>query len=128
MDRSQVLSTLATYIRAWVEQDPDLILTIFSEDASYRERAYAPPFIGHDQIRSYWANKVVKSQRNIRCNLLNLYIDGNTAIAEWEAEFDDKAEGLRKRLKEVAIIEFSSGLISELREYWASHDLERLTS
>jgi hypothetical protein len=36
-------------------------------------------------------------QANITCRLLSLYLDGDTAIAEWEAEFDDLIQGVRKR-------------------------------
>jgi hypothetical protein len=47
------------------------------------------PILGRDAICDYWQTKVVEGQGNIRCELLNLYLDGNTAIAEWETEFDD---------------------------------------
>jgi len=32
----------------------------------------------------------------------------------------DLAKGNRKRMREVAILEFRDGLISSLREYWSS--------
>lgn len=43
-----------------------------------------------------------------------------TAIAEWQAEFDDLAQGMRKRMQEIAVLTFQGDLISSLREYWAS--------
>jgi hypothetical protein len=46
------------------------------------------PIRGRDGIREYWQTKVVGGQANITCDLLNLYLDDGTAIAEWEAEFD----------------------------------------
>jgi hypothetical protein len=36
---------------------------------------------------------MVQAQANIRCQRLNLYLDGGTVIAEWEAEFHDLAQG-----------------------------------
>lgn len=60
------------------------------------------------------------SQANIRCKLLSLYLDGTTAIAEWEAEFDDVARGVRKRMREIAVLEFEGHQIASLREYWSS--------
>jgi hypothetical protein len=63
---------------------------------------------------------VVGAQANITCRLLNLYLDGDTAVAEWLAEFDDVAQGVRKRMKEIAVLEFDGHLIASLREYWAS--------
>jgi hypothetical protein len=47
-------------------------------------------------------------------------LDGDTAIAEWEARFDDPAQGVRKRMREIAVLEFDGPLIASLREYWAS--------
>ncbi|WUD63955.1 nuclear transport factor 2 family protein [Nocardia sp. NBC_00508] len=108
------------YIRAWVGQDPDLIVTIFGEDATYHERVLDAPIEGREGIRAYWKSKVVESQGNIECDLLALYVDGSTAVAEWEARFDDRVQGNRKQMREVAILEFDGPLIASLREYWTS--------
>jgi ketosteroid isomerase-like protein len=66
---------------------------------------------------------VVEAQANITCELLSLYVDGETAITEWLAEFDDLAQGVRKRMREIAVLVFEGGLISSLREYWASESV-----
>src|SRR4029450_9930617 len=95
--KQDVLGVIDTYIRAWVEQDPDLIVTIFTETATYHERVLDEPIRGHPGIRKYWYTKVLGSQRNITCKLLNLYLEGNTAIAEWHAEFDDLEQQGRKQ-------------------------------
>ena len=63
---------------------------------------------------------MVGSQANITCRLLSLYLDGDTAIAEWVAEFDDLTQGHRKRMQEIAVLVFEEGRIASLREYWAS--------
>ena len=108
------------YIRAWETQDPDLIVTIFTEAATYHERVLRDPIPDREAIRQYWQDKVVGAQANITCRLLNLYLDGDTAIAEWQAEFDDVDEGVRKRMQEIAVLDFEGDLIAHLREYWAS--------
>ena len=110
-------------VKSW---DPDLIVTIFTETATYHERVFEEPIRGHEGIRGYWQGKVVASQARIECELLALYVDGETAIAEWEACFDDLAQGVRKRMREVAILEFEDGLIAGLREYWASETVDEL--
>jgi hypothetical protein len=89
LTRQDVRDVLDIYIRAWERQDPNLIITIFTEDATYHERVLEAPIQNRDAIRDYWHTKVVESQANIKCKLLSLYLDGTTAIAEWEAEFDD---------------------------------------
>lgn len=118
--KPDVRAVLDIYFRAWTSQDPDLILTIFTPDGTYHERVLEAPILGHDGIRAYWQSKVVGSEANIACRLLNLYLDGSTAIAEWEASFDDVAQGLRKQGRWVAILEFEGHLIQHFREYWSA--------
>jgi hypothetical protein len=128
LTKLQVRDVIDTYIRAWVQQDPDLIVTIFTERATYHERVLDEPIRNREGIRAYWEDKVVKSQARITCELLSLYLDGNTAIAEWEAQFDDLAQGVRKRMREVAILAFQGTLIAHLREYWSSQAIPSLSS
>jgi hypothetical protein len=124
LDRSHVHEVIDLYIRAWVGQDPDLIITAFTADATYHERVLDAPIRTRAGIRAYWQAKVVASQANITCRLLELYLDGDTAVAEWEAHFDDMSQGVRKRMREVAILEFRDGLIESLREYWTSQEID----
>ncbi|MEZ0381630.1 MULTISPECIES: nuclear transport factor 2 family protein [Mycobacteriaceae] len=117
-----VRATIDTYLRAWMQQDPDLIVTIFTDDATYHERVLQEPIRTRAGIRDYWQTKVVEGQADIDARLLNLYraTDGTTVIAEWQATFDDRVQGQRKRMREVAILEFAGEQIASLREYWAS--------
>jgi len=124
LTKAEVRVVIERYIQAWVEQDPDLILTVFTESATYCERVFENPISSHKGIRHYWQEKVVEAQGRIECRLLNLYLDGSTAIAEWEACFDDLKQGVRKRMREVAILEFEGRLIQNLREYWSTQDIE----
>jgi hypothetical protein len=123
LTKQEVRDVLDVYIRAWVNQDPDLIVTIFTDAATYHERVLEEPMRDREGVRAYWQAKVVESQGNIKCELLNLYLDGDIAIAEWEAEFDDLIQQVRKRMREVAILVFEGQLIASLREYWASEQI-----
>lgn len=120
LTKNDVRDVLEVYIRAWETQDPDLICTIFTPSATYHERVLEDPIPNRDAIRHYWQTKVAEQQANIKCELLALYLDGNTATAEWEAIFDDTVQRVRKRMREVAILTFEGRQISSLREYWAS--------
>jgi ketosteroid isomerase-like protein len=120
LTKQDVREVLDVYIRAWETQDPDLIVTIFTESATYHERVLQAPIPNRAAIRRYWETKVVEDQANIKCELLNVYLDGTTAIAEWQAEFDDVAQGVRKRMREIAVLDFDGRQIAALREYWSS--------
>lgn len=124
--KQDVREVLDIYVRAWVGQDPDLIVTIFTEDATYHERVLEAPIPNRDAIRRYWETKVVESQANIKCEVLNVYLDGDTAIAEWEAEFDDLVRRVRKRMREIAVLTIEDRKITSLREYWSSETVGEL--
>ena len=126
LTEQHVREVIDVYMRAWAEQDPDLIVTIFTPNATYHERAFEDPIRNHAGIRAYWDSKVVRSQARITPRLLSLYVDGETAIAEWEADFDDLTQNVRKRMREVAILVFDGDLIAGLREYWSSKTLGSL--
>jgi hypothetical protein len=82
LTKADVREVLGTYIRAWETQDPDLIVTIFTPAANYHERVMSDPIPDHEAIHEYWQTKVVEAQANTRFELLNLYLDDDTAIAE----------------------------------------------
>jgi hypothetical protein len=121
-----VSEVLGIYVRAWETQDPDLVVTIFTPDATYHERVLGDPIPDREAIRRYWQAKVVEAQANITCKILQVYICGLTVIAEWEALFDDLEKGVRKRMREIAVLEFRGNLVSSLREYWASEPVGQL--
>jgi uncharacterized protein (TIGR02246 family) len=127
LTKQSVRSVVDVYMRAWVTQDPELVTTVFTPDATYHERVFDAPIRGADGIRSYWQSKVVESQANITCRLLDLLFDGTTAVAEWEAEFDDVQQQVRKRMREVAILVFDGQLIASLCEYWSSQKIAELS-
>jgi ketosteroid isomerase-like protein len=118
--KATLMAALNVYKTAWEQQNPELILTIFTKDAVYHERVLQEPIRGHEGIAAYWQEKVVERQGRISFTLLTTKIDGSTGIAEWEVSFDDVVQRKRKHMKEIAILEFVDGKIASLREYWAS--------
>jgi hypothetical protein len=74
MTKEKALELLNIYGKAWVTRDPSLIVTIFTEDATYND-PHEPENIGRDAIRNYWVSKVVGEQKDISFKLLNHWID-----------------------------------------------------
>lgn len=102
-----------------MKQDSDMILTIFTPDAIYNDPK-EPENHGHDGIRAYWINKVIGEQKDIKFKLLNVWVDKNEVIAEWDAEFIDIKRNLLINLREVAIFTIKDGKFGSLREYYKS--------
>ena len=119
MNKEQVLALLKTYGDAWVTHDPDKIVSIFTDDATYHD-PHEPLNQGVEAIRLYWERKIVGEQSDISFELKNVWVDADTAIAEWIAEFTDIKRNLRVHLEEVAILGLSDGKFSSLREYYKS--------
>ncbi len=119
MTKQKALELLEIYGRAWVTKNPDLIVTIFTDNAAYND-PHEPENIGREAIRAYWQNKVVGEQDNITFDLKNIWLEDKTVIAEWHASFRDIKRNLQVTLKEVAIFETSGNLFSSLREYYQS--------
>ena len=116
---------IETYGQAWARQDSDLILTVFTDDATYHERVLGQPMRGHGAIREYWETKVCREQSQIEFALRDLHIDPvkATVVAEWEAWFMDIPGGCKKHILEIAVLHIKDGKLSSLREYWASEKL-----
>jgi len=117
MTKDEATTLLHIYGEAWVTRDPELIVTIFTEDATYNDPK-EPENVGRDAIRNYWISKVVGEQKDISFNLRHVWIDGDTVIAEWDAEFTDTKRDLRIQMTEVAIFTVEDKKFSALREYY----------
>jgi ketosteroid isomerase-like protein len=113
-------SLVNIYAQAWIRQDANRILEIFTEDATYHDPAEGE-VRGHDGIRNYWETKVIGDQARIAFTLLNLWIpDEDTVIAEWHATFDDTRRKLAIDMTEIAVFGVRGEKFCSLREYYRS--------
>lgn len=117
MTRERATELLEIYGQAWVKRDPNLILSIFTPDATYLDPAEGKQ-VGHAGIKAYWQSKVVDSQKDITFKLQNIWVEGETVIAEWHADFTDTKRRLKISLDEVAIFTTQGDKFSALREYY----------
>jgi uncharacterized protein (TIGR02246 family) len=117
MDKARAIELLNIYGKAWETRDPNLIVTIFTDDATYNDPR-EPLNDGRDAIRAYWVSKVIGEQDDIHFDLRNVWVDGDTVIAEWHATFKDTKRDLAIEMDEVAIFTVRNGLFSSLREYY----------
>lgn len=105
------------YRRAWAEDDPELLLTLFTEDASYRSSPFREPDVGHEAIRAYWA-RAAGTQRRVEVRMGEPVVDGNVVAVEWWTTMEDADEG-EVTLPGCLLLQFAGdGRCFDLREYW----------
>jgi uncharacterized protein (TIGR02246 family) len=117
MTRDEAYKLIEVYGKAWETRDPELIVTIFTENATYNDPK-EPENIGRDAIKEYWQYKVIGEQEDIHFDIRNVWVDGDTVIAEWHATFKDIKRNLFIDMLEVAIFTIDGAKFSSLREYY----------
>lgn len=119
MTKEKARELIHRYGEAWVTQNLELVLSIFTTEAIYHD-PHEPKALGREGIKSYWKRKIIGEQRDISFKLLNLWTENDIVVAEWEAEFIDTKRNVRIQLKEVAICTTENDKFSSLREYYSS--------
>ncbi len=117
MTHEEATKLIEVYGKAWETRDPELIVTIFTEDATYNDPK-EPENIGREAIRQYWVTKVIGEQEDIKFDLRHLWVDGDSVIAEWHATFKDTKRNILIDMIEVAIFTVKGDKFSSLREYY----------
>jgi uncharacterized protein (TIGR02246 family) len=116
MDGSTLDRWVETYGRAWETGDADLVLSLFTEDATYRSLIFDPPHHGHDGIRAYW-QRVTSQQSEVRVRMGRPVADGDRVAVEWWTTM--RADGDELTLPGCLLLRFApDGRCEALREYW----------
>lgn len=108
---------METYQRAWETRNAELVVGLFTEDATYQENPFSPVLAGPAAIRRYW-EEATGSQRDIRFRWQPVCRAENLHVVQWEAEFTRTASGQRVALRGVMLIELRGERIYHFREYW----------
>jgi uncharacterized protein (TIGR02246 family) len=111
-----------TYKRAWEQRDPELVLTVFTEDATYHEDPFDQPMAGREAIRRYWQG-ATESQCDIRFTWRPIASDGELRVVEWEAEYTRAGSGKRVALRGIMLLTLRGDRIARFREYWHRREL-----
>lgn len=109
------------YGQAWEQADADLIVSLFTEDATYRTTVFRDPYIGSDGIRQYW-NRGAGTQREVHVIMGNPIISTGRVAVEWWTTMIDPEKG-KITLPGCLLLRFrSDGKCEELWEYWQTKD------
>lgn len=123
MNPESLRAWLEGYRSAWETRDPEAVIRLFAEDATYRETPFTQPMRGREAIRLYWSRVVAAAQEQIRFGHEVLAITEATAIAHWWASFVRVPSKTRVSLDGIFLLTFdAAGLCKELREWWVRKD------
>lgn len=119
MNPESLRGWLDSYRSAWETRDPEAVIRLFAEDATYQETPFTQPMRGREAIRHYWSRAVAGSQEQIRFGYEILAVTEFTAIAHWWASFARISTKIQVSLDGIFLLTFdAAGLCTELREWW----------
>lgn len=125
MTRTELQSWLKAYRRAWEMRDPEGVVELFSEDATYRETPFVEPLRGRPAIKKYWANTVQSRQEQVKFGFEILAVFEETGIARWWASFVRIGSERQVRLDGIFLLTFDAqNLCRSLREWWVKQEVE----
>jgi hypothetical protein len=108
---------IGRYVRAWETADADLIVELFTPDASYRSSVFREPYVGSDAIRAYW-HRAAGTQREVVVRTGRPIVTDERVAVEWWTTMVDPDEG-EITLPGCLLLRFGpDGRCAELWEYW----------
>ncbi len=111
-----VTTWIEGYRRAWEEGDDELVLSLFTEDATYRSLVFEEPHVGHEGIGAYW-REVTSHQSDVTVRMGRPFVDGDRVAVEWWTQMDVDGDDLT--LPGCLLLRFGDdGRCTSLREYW----------
>ena len=126
MKEQDVQNWLDEYGRAWIDSDPDRVVALFSETATYRETPFDAPMRGRQEIREYWQD-AADAQEDVEFASQVWAVGNDTAVAGWQARFTrTDSSGARVELDGTFRLVFSNepGALqcTILEEWWHSRE------
>ena len=108
---------IQSYARAWESGDTELIVRLFTEDATYRSHPFREGLRGASEIRDYWTQATAGPSK-VRVQMGRPFVDGDRVAVEWWATMTD--DGEESTLPGCLLLRFSAdGRCTDLREYWS---------
>jgi limonene-1,2-epoxide hydrolase len=108
---------MGVYGRAWETRDADLVLSVFTEDATYQENPFSKPMAGHAAIRHYW-EEATGPHREVQFHWEYASALGREHCIEWACTFTRGDVRGQIELRGVMFLELRGEKIFRFREYW----------
>lgn len=111
-----VQAWLDRYIEAWRTYDPELIGSLFTENATYTYEPWRDPVRGRDAIVADWLNEPDPPE-SWEASYRPMLVEGGKAVATGETRYADG-----KTYYNLFVLEFDEqGRCSSFVEWWMLH-------
>jgi hypothetical protein len=123
VDIDQLDRWMDTYGKAWVENDEDLVRSLFAEEAVYYVSPFKSPWVGREKILAHWLADP-DAQENVVFGHDPLTATGDIGIARWNVAYTRTA-GTRSRVEMdgILVLRFDGeGKCIEHREWYLKRE------
>lgn len=116
-----------TLADGWSRGRPDLILSVFSDDAVFVETPFSTPLTGQVAIRE-WASDIPYQQSEPTFTTGEIFVVGPWFSTEFKLTFRRRKTGEWVEARGALFAETDGARITELRMYWHRYNGGRETS
>ena len=102
---------------AWVQKNPDAVLSLLADKFLYYETPFTKPFTTKKEILLLW-QEVPNSQKNISFSFDLLSINNNTGIAHWKASFTRLKSNKKAHLDGIFLVRLNQKGLCTLFKMW----------
>ena len=114
-DAQDILDTLK---RAWERRDVDLAVSVFAEDAEWRQDPFEEPRRGSNAIRAHW-NEFAARSAHVEFDAERIWVVDRTVLASWHGAYTVRRTAERFRLRGFLTMEVDdAGKVQRMREWW----------
>jgi len=103
--------------RAWLDEDLNGYLALWTEDMTFQSPMHAEPLRGRSAFAEL-VGRSLASTRPVRFDLEHLAVQGDVVLAEWCIAVERRGSGGRVEWRGMSVAEMREGRIAVWREYW----------
>lgn len=108
---------LATFKRGWERRDPDVLMSLFEDDAELRPHPFADEMAGVNAIRAHW-NRICAEQVHVEFDAQRIWVAAATVLASWHAAYTLRRTAERVRVRGFMTLEVGEdGLVQRMRQW-----------
>jgi hypothetical protein len=114
MDRTEALTLMEKRRNAWLQNDLDTYLNLFSDDFAFSDG------VEETRGRAAWEDVIRRNDERsspVSWEFHSIAVDGSKILAEWTVTIEPKGSGTKVALKAMSISEAKDGRFTSHHEY-----------